>query len=337
MPSFCPVYDSVRNREARRLAKVPSIALSLAFALLPFNLAQGETGMLAVDGDKIEYGVYEPRGEPLADVLFLHGLFDDLSQFQSFYQELNRQGLRVITLSLPLHGKTETDLLYSWIAPIGTRDLAIAASQVWKKVGMRAPRPANRPLILSGFSMGGLLALRMAQSPSQWKGWGFNTAPSGLLLFAPAVFPRWPPRLPDWNDNEERESLMETSIGRIRRLPHLDPPHYLPLFLESIYSTAKRAQSMDIPPTIRTRAWLAGDEDSLVDTRRVLAWLNNQKRRGASVSVSAQAGAKHDIISDLDPARNTALWIEASQAARQIALGQDPDHCPKSFAPPAPN
>lgn len=88
-------------------------------------------------------------------------------------------GMRVIAFDLPSHGKSyggvSDDL--DWFSFTDLADVAVVIER-------ETLEDSSRPLILSGWSTGGLLALRMAQSEKRSI---LSRYPSGLLLFAPAV------------------------------------------------------------------------------------------------------------------------------------------------------
>lgn len=144
------------------------------------SFAETRTGFANYGSLKAHYGVYNPEGvETIGDILFLHGYGDTFKNHVPLFQEWNRIGLRVIAFDFPSHGKTSgggwDDL--DWYS---FQDLAELASSIRRET----LEDSSRPLFLSGWSTGGLLAIRILQSEGMRS--LFPTI-SGLVVYAPGV------------------------------------------------------------------------------------------------------------------------------------------------------
>ena len=110
--------------------------------------------------------------EPIADVLFLHGFSDRADNHGPLFKQIAAAGFRVISFDYPSHGETRCWNLdlhdFTSLSDLAVRVLAHAKFQ------------SKRPLFLTGWSTGGLLAYRLAQREY------FNDRHlAGLVLLAP--------------------------------------------------------------------------------------------------------------------------------------------------------
>jgi len=117
-----------------------------------------------------QYTEYLPEGEPVGDILFLR---DSSENHLPLFQAWGKRGFRVIAIDLPSHGKTSGATL-NWAESSGL------SQYVAKFIEDPSIRPSSRrPLLLSGWSTGGLLALRMLRLNAFQKS---AIKPSGLIL-----------------------------------------------------------------------------------------------------------------------------------------------------------
>lgn len=127
-----------------------------------------------------EHGA-EPPGEPRAAALLFHGLAGTPFEMAPVAQALEAEGLPTHTPLLPGHG--------------AGKDAYLAASFArWRAFAHAEYRrlSATGPLLLGGYSLGGILALDLAETAA-----GEGLAPPlGLLLLAtPLSFSAWRPGL----------------------------------------------------------------------------------------------------------------------------------------------
>ncbi|MBY0471761.1 lysophospholipase [bacterium] len=124
----------------------------------------------------------EPKEGPIqANVLFLHGYGDCSENHPELFDAWVEKGYRVISFDYPGHGKSQG--MYNYLNYFNFHDLAKMAVGAVNFV----EKDEERPLILAGWSTGGLLALRLAQLDSMKH---FKTTPSALVLLDPAISPK---------------------------------------------------------------------------------------------------------------------------------------------------
>ena len=98
--------------------------------------------------------------------LFLHGLTGTTAELRFLGEAIEDSGFRAVAPLLPGHG-------------LGVRDLATAGADDWLRVSREALNAIGSRVHLIGFSMGALLAMRLAgESPAKIR---------SLTLLAPAV------------------------------------------------------------------------------------------------------------------------------------------------------
>ncbi len=152
--------------------------LLLLFATISLT-AKAETSFVSDGSLRVHYGVFKPKGSAVGDILFLHGYGDTFENHVPLFTEWNHIGLRVIAFDFPSHGKSHggewNDL--DWHS---FRDLANIASLV-RNLTLE---DSSRPLFISGWSTGGLLAVRIVQSEKMRT--LFPTI-RGLVAYAPGV------------------------------------------------------------------------------------------------------------------------------------------------------
>ena len=104
---------------------------------------------------RIHYGVFKSDTQPTrGDVLYFHGYGDTFENHLRLFKSITDAGLRVIAFDLPSHGRTsggEWDDL-DWFS---FGDLADVAAVI----DHETLEDSSRPLILAGWSTGGLLLI----------------------------------------------------------------------------------------------------------------------------------------------------------------------------------
>ncbi len=148
--------------------------LSLVLAFDDFKVSYEHT-----HGLKLRYGVKNAVGTPVADLLYVHGFADRADNHMLWFRELAKQGIRVIAFDLPQHGEN---------SGIGNKIDFFSFQRLSELVGLvekKTREDHSRPLLLAGWSTGGLLVVRMLQDSSMRKSLG--RAVKGTILFAPGV------------------------------------------------------------------------------------------------------------------------------------------------------
>ncbi len=178
------VAGTVRTHQALR-ADGGALAAPLDLRRSDGPVARLHTGALVVPDlgggeHRVRVGVAEPTGEPVADLLFLHGHADRLDNHAALFDALTAAGVRVVSFDLPSHGGTDAGAIDRW----SFDDLAAVTGRVLRAT----QQDAARPLMVTGWSFGGLLATRFVQDPAERSALGRPVR--ALVLESPAVAPR---------------------------------------------------------------------------------------------------------------------------------------------------
>jgi alpha-beta hydrolase superfamily lysophospholipase len=245
------------------------------------------------NGVEVRIGEQLPEGEIKGDVLYLHGFGDRLDNHGPLFQEWNEQGLRVISFDYPSHGETRGPGLDSFNAPKG----ALAGlGEIAKQVEQNTRQDKSRPLILAGWSTGGLLGIRVLQ---QLSGITFERRPSAAIFFAPALSMR-----PTIGRNG---IVTEETLSKNPNPPHLGPikplsPTKLPLYSADVLANAKLAWKERFP-VIPTLILLGDDkEDKYVSSDQVRAWIMQQRAQGNKlIKAMSCTKAMHELDNEPDP------------------------------------
>lgn len=267
------------------------------------------TGMLR---NSIRVGIQNPAGVPLGDILFLPGFGDRLDNHGPLFEEWTKKGFRVISFDYPSHGETTGARLNFFTF----RRLA----KMVKAVEAFTRENADRPLILSGWSTGGMIAARIASADTLAKP---ERPIKGLILFAPAV--ATPSRVGDTSS-----WLYPTGRVTAETLTHdPNPPHRGPIRPETPLSTmpfpiflkinSLFAFNQKLPPSIPTLVFLSdASEEKYIDLKRAELWLAWQRRVNADIKSIDLFGARHEIDNELEEFGGAYARTEAAKFAAQI-------------------
>lgn len=285
LPSVTAVArtDAALRADATAASAVPPVHLEPTDGPVPGL----QTGSLTVPGlgggaHRVRVGAVEPVGEPVADVLFLHGHADRLDNHAALFGDLARAGVRVLSFDLPSHGETDAGAIDRW----STDDLAALAARVVRST----EQDPDRPFVLAGWSFGGLLATRFAQDPVERA--AFGRPVRALVLESPAIVP-----LPFAGGD---------GVSRLRALTHdlrapvagpPDPasPFLDPVFAGRLLAQAGTAAQTPLPSDLPTLVEL-GDDDRYVDAPAVGRWAELvAPATGADVRVVRCDRARHAL------------------------------------------
>lgn len=236
----------------------------------------------------VRVGILDPDGPPIGDILYFHGFSDRLDNHGPLFQAWARRGLRVIAFDYPSHGETKGTSLNLFTF----KKLA----QIAAAVERCTREDKKRPLLVSGWSTGGLLALRMIQSPNFEP---LGRRPKGLILFAPGVSVR----------NFVGHPSLRYPVGEITldTLTHdPSPPHLGEISPKSPGSTlifaaflklnSLLSQFQKIPIDLPVQIFVAGSEDDrYANSQTVLQWIHWQRQNGANIDAVEMPGARHEI------------------------------------------
>jgi alpha-beta hydrolase superfamily lysophospholipase len=244
-----------------------------------------KTWRTPADSGKLQLRVGEalPQGKPLGDILFLHGFADRFDNHRPLFEEWTRRGFRVVSFEYPSHGETCGRNLAFYLYP----SLANLARQVERET----VQDPDRPLLVAGWSMGGLLATRMLQGGL---GEGFTRPVAGAMLLTPGV--------------DVRVFLSAVSNETLTRNP--DPPHTGPIqptrpstfpIAANLLYHAGEAREHSLPPGVPVLTVVGGDEEDVyAKSKGIRNWALDQRSRGADSIGLACAGGYHEI--DNEPA-----------------------------------
>jgi len=275
-----------------------------------------ETGVLHVPdlgggAHEVRVGVVHPEGEPVADVLFVHGHADRLDNHAALFAGLRGAGVRVISFDLPSHGLTDAGPIDVWTSD----DLADLVARV-----ERATADGDRPLVLAGWSFGGLVATRIAQDEAQTA--AFSRPLAGLVLEVPAIAPR--------------PAAGGDGISRLRALTH-DPhapvagpprpasPLLDPVFAGRLLTQAAIAAATPLPRDLPTLVELSDPaEDLYVDVDAVERWaLGIARDDGARPRVMRCDGGRHGLDLEAWPI-GAGARLDLVEFVVDVAVGVDP-------------
>ena len=249
---------------------------------------------------RMRIGVMAPA-EPQADIIFVHGHADRLDNHGPLFRHWANQGYRVISFDLPSHGESRGQILpidlYSFEDLFGLVRLVEEATL----------EDADRPLILAGWSFGGLVMTRLHQQPDALA--TLRRAPQGLILITPVVVP-----LPfSGGDGISRMSTLthnpapEVAGPPIPAIPLLNPLFAGRLLLEAYFATES-----ELPQDLPILLIAAGDtEDWYVDTEGVLAWADDQQAADVNLAVFQCEGARHMLDHEPFPIGQTVHNLTA--------------------------
>ena len=262
-----------------------TLSLVLAFTLsLAASAAGFESRFLKVKGGllTLRMGIYKPEGPARGDILYFIGFGDRFDNHGPLFAQWNAEGFRVISFDYPSHGGTFGPLnhlnLYNYS---GLMKLAESVEKATRE-------ESSRPLLLAGWSTGGLLATRIPQTNRHW-----DRKPQALILFSPgvSVFPFV----------GEHGMVTQRTLTSNPKPPHSGPirpgsPLFTPAFSASLLTNAALARHQDLP-NLPVLVLTGGEkEDKYVKIENVKQWAVNQRGRRASTLVAVQClGGFHEL------------------------------------------
>ncbi len=306
------------NSKARFLAIMALFALSVnAYGkpLQTFDLPVTQSPSF-IYSLSVRVGVQEPDSTPIGDILYFTGFGDRLDNHGPLFDEWVASGFRVISFDYPSHGETSgTPLDFFTFGR-----LAELATQVEK-----ATRQDNtRPLIVSGWSTGGLLAVRMVQGSSLPH---FDRPVAGLILFAPGISVDTIVGTPTWH-----YWFGEITDATLTHNP--DPPHKgepqpkSPISLSSfVFAGFLKINSWlsqyEKFPNLPTLIFVAGDKgDVYADSQNLKDWIAMQdSKNGANITMVDEPGARHEIDNETAQYGGPQSRQMAAEFAKSIVSG----------------
>jgi len=257
----------------------------------------------------IHYAIFKSdTQETVGDVLYFHGYGDTLENHVRLFREMTDAGIRVIAFDLPSHGKTQ-GRVWDDLDCFSFTDLTRLAAVIERET----LEDSSRPLILSGWSTGGLIALRIAQSNPLST---FTRYPGGMVLFAPAV--SVPVCVGDALCQITNETLTHDATLFQRQASPPTPLMRVNFAAKLLYnaSLSWNAVSSDIPLLV----WVAGNsEDRYVNTPQVKTWVASQRESGHGFIAAIQcAKARHELDNETDAFGGKTVRAVSADFARRV-------------------
>lgn len=222
---------------------------------------------------------------PVADLVFLHGHADRIDNHGELFTTWAKAGLNVIAADLPSHGGTTVRGVDAW----SSADLAAVVAVLERRFG--AP---DRPLILAGWSFGGLVAVRTLQEPERLG--LLSRRPAAAVLLAPAVDP-----LPlTGGDGIARRRSLTRDADPSAEPPSPASPLLNPVFAVRLLADAWASRAGALPRDIPTLV-VASDpaDDVYIDAAGLISWVRQQRSDGGRLELLACSGARHAV--DIEP------------------------------------
>ncbi len=285
-----------------------AIALQLACASMA-HASELVTRMVAINGQQIRVGTQSPDpGKPIVgDVLYLHGFGDRLDNHAALFAEWNKKGLRVISFDYPGHGLSSGSINRYSVKTLGAFAGAV------EKLTLQNP---SRPLVLAGWSAGGLVAARVAEGKTDAR---FSRPLKGLVLIAPGLAVDLTPK--NWDPSKIREcgNPDPHHAGEFRPTLLKGAP-----FLMSVIGNMNGAWKDPMPPNLPVALYLGGDDkDRSVNTPKLREWARKQRDlHGADISGIQFDGLYHELDNELDEDGGAAVRNSIANFAAKAARGQ---------------
>ncbi len=289
----------------------PSIAVELKTKFLRTGAGSGVL--------ELRIGIMTPSQPILGDILYLHGFGDRFDNHQDLFKEWVKSGFRVISFDLPSHGENRGP--NNNLNNFSFFDLANLAASVEQNT-----KPtSNRPLIISGWSTGGLVVVRTLQA-----GWtsGFSRPISGAILFAPGVSVRKFP----WTFGNRFGEITEDTLTHNSAFKHILPVNpdspfwntlvakFSPrLVLESVLS-----QNLVYPLDIPTIVYTGGDRnDMYAKPWSVRKWVKEQNYQRILNSKEPIKNiscpqARHELDNESDIYGGNEVRVSAASFAKAV-------------------
>jgi alpha-beta hydrolase superfamily lysophospholipase len=273
----------VRVGPARVRAAVVPAGIAAESRLPAGDVRRGEPGSFRV--------VRVSPAEPVADLIFLHGHADRVDNHKLLFAAWAAAGIHVVAVDLPSHGDTSARSIDAWT----TSDLAALVGTLDRRYGA-----AGRPLILAGWSYGGLLVTRIVQEPRHLA--VLARRPAATVLVVPAVDPL---PLTGGDGIARRRTLShdpDSVLGPAAADPRPASPLLNPIFAIRLLAEAWAARADRLPAGLPTLV-VASDpvEDRYVRADGLIRWARVQ-----NTALLACSGARHAVHLEPWPTGPTA-------------------------------
>jgi alpha-beta hydrolase superfamily lysophospholipase len=231
---------------------------------------------------QLRVGEARPSGTPRGDILFFHGFSDRMDNHRPLFEEWTQRGFRVLSFEYPSHGETCGRNLVHYLYP----SLARFALQIEEETR----EDSSRPLLLAGWSMGGLLAARMMQGLEG----PFSRPIAGAMLLTPGVAV-----------HAFLGTVKNETLTRNPKPPHTGPirptrPAIFPIAANILYH-GDQAHRTSMPVGIPVLTVVGGDEEDVyAKSQGVRSWVQGRRAEGVTMLGLSCPGGYHEI--DNEPA-----------------------------------
>ncbi len=255
----------------------------------------------------------KPVGKIVADYFYFIGYGDRADNHKPLFDELNAAGIRVLSYDYPSHGLTNCGHLnnnnYS-----NLMDYA-------ELLESQTREDANRPVILSGWSTGGLLALRLAQTHRF-----SNRIIKSLVLIAPG--------LSVYVFVGGDGIIRDTTLTSNPNPPHLAPPKPISPLLTPPFSSTLIANGLiareEGLPNIPTMMFVAGNKlDSYAKTPELKEFVREELKRGSNLKAFQCKKSMHEMDNEVEAIGGFVRKAIAKFSVNPQSEIQNTGECPK--------
>lgn len=248
------------------------------------------------EGTDVQVGVLT---QPAArgTVVYMPGFADTIDNHEALLKGFRAQGLQVIAFDYPGHGKSGGKIAWWTLESLAGIIPTVLADQ-------RAGFSPALPLILAGWSTGGTISIRIAQSWSHVLPRGTRLA--GVVAYAPAL----PAHI------VVKVDKAKVTDGYMKRGPQPASVPLLGKFAASITLQSRAAAGMDFPAGVNALILVAGDADHFAQSKPAVSWVKDQ---GQHVLGFQCVGSMHGF--EFQPAFGGEAQAVATQFAAAAARG----------------
>lgn len=231
--------------------------------------------------------IQSPEGiSTKADMLFFIGFGDRADNHDPLFKLMNEQGIRVISFDYPTHGKSRCSHI--------DYETFTSLSDMAQEIEVKTREDINRPLIVSGWSTGGLLALRMMQN-----NFLAERFVQSLVLITPGVSV--------YNFVGGDGIIRERTLLQNPNPPHVGPPSPMSPFLAPVFAAtlkfnSKLAKESHLPHYIPTLVLVAGDKlDKYVKTPVLKQWIKKERVTKSNLTAFQCEQSMHEMDNEINP------------------------------------
>lgn len=219
-----------------------------------------------------------------ADMLFFIGFGDRADNHGPLFKLMSEQGIRVISFDYPTHGESRCSHL--------DHETFTSLSDMGQEIEEKTREDLNRPLFVSGWSTGGLLAIRMMQN-----NFLAERFVQGLVLIAPGVSV--------YNFVGGDGIIRERTLLQNPTPPHFGPPKPVSPFLTPIFAANLKFNSAlgrkdHLPGHIPTLVLVAGEKlDKYVKTPVLKEWIKKERVSKKNLTAFQCENSMHEMDNEI--------------------------------------